>query len=257
MKSKNKFKNKRVFFTIADEKNMPLFQKMEKSFHHFHPTEEIKFVGQQELDVLLKKDPQFFYRATPTIALNLFDQGYTEVIKIDADSLILGDLSHTWEGNFDIGVVNNGNPREMKKYPVTVLNIHPLSYLNCGYVVMKSRRFVEHWMALCASDHFMHYQMREQDLLNVMVFYMNTGLNGPYNVKFLDTGKYANGLITRGYEPQMILKDGEVILPKNEEWNQEDKYVKVFHYAGGNINKGNYNLIFKEEVAKFIDQITK
>jgi hypothetical protein len=253
---KNKQAGKRVFFSIADNNNLELFKKMEKSFHYFHPKEELKLVGQEQLTGLLKQDPQFFYRATPVIAWNLFKQGYTEVIKIDADSLILGDISHTWNGVFDVGVVNNSNPREMKKYPVTVWNLHPLAYVNAGYVVMKSPQFVEHWLGLCTSNHFEHYQMREQDLQNILVFYMNKSINGPYEVNFLDAGKYAHGLVTRGYEPQMVLRNGVVILPGNEEWNKEDKTVKIFHYSGGNITKGNYRLIFSEEVCSFIDKIT-
>jgi hypothetical protein len=248
---------KRVFFSIADDNNLGLFTKMEKSFHHFHPKEELKLVASEQLAALLKQDPQFFYRATPVIAWNLFNAGYDEVIKIDADSLILGKINHTWEGKFDVGVVNNSNPRELKKYPVNVWNISPIAYLNAGYVVMKSPRFVEHWLGLCASDHFLHYQMREQDLLNIMAFYMNNTLGGPYNFNFLDSGKYAHGLVTRGYEPQMKLKGGDVVLPANKEWNNEDKIVKIFHWAGGNTPKGNYKLIFNEEIVGLIDKITK
>lgn len=249
--------SKRVFFSIADSNNLPLFMKLEKSFHHFHPKEELKLVGQNELVKLTGQDKQFFYRATPAIAWNLFNQGYDEVIKIDADSLVLGDLSLTWAEDFDVAVVNNSNPKEFKKYPVTVWDIHPLTYLNAGYVVMKSSNFVQHWLGLCASSHFENYQMREQDLLNIMVYYMNSSFGGPYKVNFLDQGEYGHGLITRGYEPRMILKDKQVVLPKNEDWNKVDKIVKIFHWAGGNTIKGNYQLLFNEKVCKFIDEITK
>ena len=257
-KSKKKQKNKIVAFSIADENNLKYFKLMEKSFHHFHPDIELKLVGGDELKQLLQKDNQFFYRATPAVAWNLFNQGYETVIKIDADSVITGDIKHTWEGEFDVAVVNNSNPREMKKYPVTVWNIHPLSYVNCGYVVMKSPQFVQHWLGLCASPHFQHYQMREQDLLNIMVFYMSKQLGGIYDVRFLDASKYAHGLVARRYELEFKVKDEDLILPANKEWNTEDKIVKIWHAAGGNTNenKMNFNLIFKDEVLKYIKKLT-
>lgn len=250
-------KDKVVFFSIADNNNLPYYEKMRNSLLYFHPTADLKIVGPGELNDILPKDNMFYYRATPTIAWNLFNEGYDTVVKIDADSIITGKLDHTWKGDFDIGVVNNSNPREVKKYPYTVWNIHPLSYLNCGYVVMKSKAFVKHWLKLCASPHFQHYQMREQDLLNIMVFYMNTGMDGPYKVEFLDASKYTHGLVTKGYWLDFVLKDKKLILPKNEEWNQEDKEVKVIHWAGGNQpNKMNFNTQFKPEVAKWLKTIS-
>jgi len=257
MKEKKK-KNKVVAFSIADEKNMPYFKKLEKSFHHFHPDIELKVVDGKELERILKADPMFFYRATPVIAWNLMREGYETVVKIDADSIILGNLEHTWNGDFDVGVVNNSNPKEMSKYPVSVWNIHPISYLNCGYVVMKSPQFISHWLGLCASAHFDHYQFREQDLLNIMCFYMNNQVGGPYKIGLLDSADKAHGLITRGYEPQMILKKGKVILPANKEWNDKDKEVVIFHEAGGDKpNKFNFDTIFSEEVVEWVKKLTE
>ena len=258
MPKKENNKNKRVFFSIADSNNMEYFKLLEKSFKHFHPNEELKLVGPHELNTLLKQDPQFYYRATPVVAWNLMNEGYDTVIKIDADSLITGDISHTWEGSFDVAVVNNSNPREQAKYSVSVWNVHPLSYVNAGYVVMKSRTFVEHWMGLCTSPHFEHYQMREQDLLNIMVFYMNLDLKGPYDVRLLDASEKAHGLVVKGYWLDMVVKDGKLILPKNEEWNQEDKEVVILHWAGGNTpHKMNINTQFKESVAKWLNNLVK
>ena len=258
-KSKKQRNNKKtVAFSIADENNLKYFEKLEKSFHHFHPDIELNLVGGDQLNNLLKQDPQFFYRATPAVAWNLFNQDYDIVVKIDADSIITGDISHTWDNDFDVAVVNNSNPREMKKYPVTVWNIHPLSYVNCGYVVMKSARFVQHWLGLCASPHFQHYQMREQDLLNIMVFYMSNQFGGPYNIRFLDASKYAHGLVTKGYWLDYKLEKDKLILPKNDEWNNEDKEIKIIHWAGGNQpDKMNFNLQFKESVARWLTNLTK
>lgn len=246
----SKKKNKVVAFTIADNNNLKYAKMLEKSFKKFHPDIPFEIVGEEQIKTT--GDPNFFYRATPFVARDLLKK-YDTVVKLDADQIITGDLSHTWEGDFDLGVVNNSNPREFKKYPVSVWNIHPLSYVNCGFVVMKSRDWVDHWWKLCASVHFQHYKMREQDLLNIMCFYM------PIRVRFLDAGNKWHGLIFKGYEPSIVVRDGKLFLPKNDEWpTDEDKEIVCWHVAGGNVpNKMKYRLHFSEDVVKFIDKLVK
>ena len=241
-------KTKVVAFCPADNKNLDNFKRLEKSFHKFHPKIELMLIGEEQ--VKKTGDPNFYYRATPVVGRTLLDK-FDVVIKLDADQIITGDLSHTWEGEFDVGVVNNSNPRELKKLEVKVWNIHPLSYANCGFVVMKSKKFVNHWYNLCNSVHFNFYQYKEQDLLNIMVFY------GDWQTKFLDAGKNWHGLISKLYEPQMIVKNNELILPKNEEWGNEDKTIKVIHFAGGNTNKGNIKLLFNKKTLKFVEGLVK
>ena len=242
-----------AFFCIADNKNLPYFQMMGNSLQKFHPNIPLILIGEDKIKKY--NDPHFFYRATPIVASELMNE-YDCVIKLDADQIITGDLSHTWADDFDIGVVNNSNPREFKDYPVSVLDIHPLAYVNCGFVVMKSKQFVEHWKQLCLSPHFFSYQMREQDLLNIMCFYMNY----IYKVMLLDVGDKWHGLIAKQYTQYTKLIDGKIILPKNEEWPTDgDKQIVAFHWSGGNNNpaKMNYRIIFPEEVIKFIDRLVK
>ena len=246
--------NKRICFTIADQNNLQYAEKMINSLRKFHSEKELPMVviGPDKLKEILPKDPMFFYRATPIIAKDLWNQGYDTIIKIDSDSIITSDLSHTWSDEFDVGVVNNSNPREMKRQEVNVWNIHPLSYVNCGYVVMKSERFINHWFNLCNSFHFDFYQYKEQDLLNIMVFYMD------FKVAFLDGGNKWNGLISKGYWPQIELRKDKLVLPKNDEWGQEDKEICVLHWAGGNQpDKLNFKIHFKPEVAKWLEKLTK
>jgi hypothetical protein len=242
-------------FTIADEKNLVYANKMIKSLRKFHSEKELPMfvIGPEKLKEILPQDPMFFYRATPIIAKDLWKQGYDTIVKIDADSVITSRLDHLWDGEFDVGVVNNANPREMKAYPVSVWNIHPLSYVNCGLVVMKSERFINHWLNLCNSVHFQAYQMKEQDLLNIMVFYMD------FKVAFLDSGDKWNGLISKGYWLKFKLDKDKLILPKNEEWpTTEDKQICVIHVAGGNVaDKFNFNIQFKPEIAKWLTNLTK
>jgi len=245
---------KRCVFTIADNNNIAYAKMMVNSLRKFHSEDDLPVyvIGQEKLNEVLKQDPHFFYRATPIIARDLWRQGFDTIIKIDADSVITAPIKHTWEGEFDVGVVNNSNPREMKSYPVSVWDINPLNYVNAGFVVMKSERFINHWYTLCHSYHFENYQMREQDLLNIMVFYMD------FRVAFLDSLDKWHGLISKGYWPMIELRKNKLIFPKNDEWGNGDKQICAIHWAGGNQpGKMNFNLHFKEDVAKWLKNLTK
>lgn len=245
-------KKRVVFFTIADEKNMEYATKMANSFKHFHPDIPLEIISGEVLAGALERDPAFFYRATPIIASQLI-KDYEVVVKIDADSIVTGSLNEAWEGDFDVKCVLNSNPREFKKYQVSTWDIHPIyEYLNCGFVSMKSEKFINHWHKICYSNHFDNYQMREQDLMNIILHY------GDYKVEILDNGDSFWGLSSKRYWSQFELKDDKLILPANKEWNKIDKYIKVIHAAGGNNpNKFNFNIQFKPEVAKFLTNLTK
>ncbi len=243
--------SKRCFFTLAVGEHVKHFKIMEKTFRHFNPKEELIVFGDDEIRG--SRDPEILFRATPFYAKYLMGKGYTEVCKLDADQLILGNLNHIWEGEFDVAVVNNSNPKEAAKYPVSIWDIHPLSYANAGFVVLKSKEFVEHWLSLCYSSHFPIYQMREQDLLNIILFY------GNYNVKKLDEGDKYHGLASKGYTPLTKMVDGKVMLLKGEQWPDKDKQIVCYHFAGGHnsVEKMKYRLFFPEDVCKFIDGILK
>lgn len=241
---------KTIAFTVADEKNMPYALGLKNSLVKFHP--DLEFVIFSDKEIAETNDPHIFYRATPYFGLYLMQQGYECVIKIDADSVITGDISHVWEGEFDVATVHNSNPKELRKVVVALQGIPPLEYQNCGFVVMNNPDFVKYWLALCMSPRFDHFQFREQDILNNMIFW------GTWKTKFLDNSSKWHGLISRGYEPMMELKDGKLVLPKNDQWPQEDREIVCFHNAGGNIqNKMNFDILFKPDVSKWIKQLTK
>lgn len=252
---KKKNKKPRVAFVVADNNNIPYFEKLKNSIRKFHDEKELPIALIAEEQIKATGDPSFFYRATPIVAMDLLLE-YEAVIKLDADQVITGDISHVWKGDFDLGVVNNSNPRENKKYPVSVLNINTLSYMNCGFVVMKSRKFVEHWFNLCFSPHFECYQMREQDLMNILIYYCGAPYSD-YKIKMLDEGPNWHGLISKGYWPQIELRGDDLVLPKNGEWpEKEDKTIKAIHWAGGNEpNKMNFKLSFKPEVVKRLEAL--
>src|SRR3990167_11356307 len=118
----------RVAFSIADANNMPYFEMMKTSLFKFHPDIPLILIDQAAIDRF--KDPHFFYRATPIVAKNLL-RDYDTVLKIDADTLVVGDLSHTWsDDSFDIGTCMNSNPREDKAYPIRFLDVDPLEDVN-------------------------------------------------------------------------------------------------------------------------------
>ena len=243
-------KNKVCFFSIASKDHMKYFEMMKNSLSKFHPNIPLLLWDDNKIDKY--KDKEFFYRATPIIAKELIDQ-YDCVVKLDADQIITGDLSHIWEGDYDVAVVNNSNPREQKIYPVSVWNINPLAYVNCGLVAMKSKRFIEHWFNQCFSNHFSTYQFREQDLLNILLQY------GDYKVKRLDEGNKSHGLISKGYWPELYLKDGKLIFPQTDGWpTQGNTQIVVLHWAGGNsVDKMNFRIRFKPEVVKFLEGLVK
>lgn len=246
--------NKRCFFTIADNNNLKYYEMMKNSLAKF-TSDPLILIDDEKIKQL--GDPHFFYRSTPIIAKALF-KDYDWVCKLDCDQIITGSLDHIWEDDFDVAVVRNSNPREDAKYPVRLMDIHPFSYVNCGFVVMKSKAFVEHWLKLCMSEHFINFQYKEQDLLNILIFYAGTNFGGPYKIKFLDDSDSFYGLASKGYWPNIILKNNELFLPPTEGYPKEEKKIKVIHFSGGNIpNKVNYRIHFQEEVVKHLDKLIK
>ena len=245
-------KSKVVIFTIADRDNMKYAEGLKNSFKKFHP--DIDFVIFNEGDIKASNDPMLYYRATPYFGLHLLTEGYGAVVKLDADQVVTGDISHVWEGDFDVATVHNSNPKEMKKLVVQLQGIGPMEYQNCGFVVMKNAEFVKFWLALCLNQNrFLAFQYREQDILNNIIYW------GKWKVKFLDAEGQWHGLISRGYEPGMILKDDRLILPAHSEgWPKEDVQIVCWHQAGGNLPiKMNFHTLFKPIVAKWLIQLTK
>jgi len=247
--------NKRCFFSIADNRNLPYFKMMEASLRKFDKTTPLILIDEAKIKQL--GDPHFFYRSTPIITKALM-KDYNMVCHIDADVLVLGNLDHVWEGDYDLAVTYNSNPRDDAKYPIRLLDIHPYSYCNNGFNVFKSKAFIDQWLKLCMSDHFLNFQYREQDLLNILIYYFSEPFGGPYKVKFLDNGPKWHNLASKGYTPYTKMVDGKVILPKSEEWPKEDKQLVAYHFAGGfSSAKMKYRLIFPNDVIQFIDNLVK
>src|SRR3990167_9413569 len=210
-------KNKIIAFTIADQNNLKFYEMLKNSWTKFHPDIELKLIGGDDLNRRLKKDPFFFYRATPIIGAELLKEGYETVIKLDSDQIILSSLDHIINDTdqYDVGTVLND-------LPIRVWDIQ--TYWNCGLVVMKSLNFVEHWLYLCMTPHFNNYQYREQDLLSIIASdYF------PYKVKCYDFGDKMHGLIAKPGWSKFKMEDGKVMA----ETPQGKRELVVIHFAGG------------------------
>lgn len=228
---------KRIYFTMASNERLEDFNKLRNSFFKFNPNEELRLFD--ELFVKGTGDPNFFYRAKPYIASQLFKEGYTGVCGLDADQIILGNLDEIWEGDYDVATVLND-----PTFPINLLDIQP--YFNNGLVVMKNKDFVEHWLRLCYSNHFDKFQYREQDLLNLLTSdYMN------YRVKCLDYGDCIYGEFAKAVWKNAKVEGDKVMV--------SGKQLKVVHFGGGSgdPSKGNYRIRFQNDVVKFIDEAIK
>lgn len=254
-------KKPRIAFTIADESNMWMAEKLTNSLRKFHSEEELPLmvISGDDLKARLKKDPAFFYRATPIIARELIDE-YETVLKLDADQIITGSLDFVLKSEgWDIGTVINYNRRDVQIYgAVTVWDIDITKYYNCGLVVMRSKEFINHWYDLCYSWHFNNYQMREQDLLNILCHY------NPYKVKCFDYYDKVNdysawhGLVAKSEWQDIVLTDDKKLMlyPKGDNYVSRPTEVKVLHWAGGHGEKKmHYRTRFSEDVVEYLDYL--
>ena len=129
--------------------------------------------------------------------------------------------------------------------------------MNNGLVACRNEKFASHWKNLCFTPQFSRISMREQGILNVLVYF------GNYNVRCLDHGDGpANmhawwGLIGKGEWPKAILKDDKIIVPKSpDNFPKVDTELKVVHMAGGaDTKKDAWGLFFNEEIMKRINYL--
>lgn len=242
---------KAIAFTVADDNNLAWAVKMANSWKRFNPDVPMEIIDSKRLAQVA--DPEVFYRATPLFGRLYLEQGYDTVIKVDADSVILSNLNYLFEDDYDLGVVLNWNRVDPQKYsfPLTVWDISNTHYYNCGFVVMKSKKFVDHWWKLCNRPNFVNYRFREQDLMNIMCHY------GDYDVRCFDHSNKWHGLISTGEWGNLELRDNKVILPVVDGYPNEEKEINVIHYAGGNVTtKMNFYRDFPRDVAKYLQEIT-
>lgn len=255
---------KTLWYTVAlDNDNLQLAEKMIASFKKFHPNIDVTIFNLEDLRNMVKIPYwDHSFRITPPIMRHVL-QEYDYAVRLDADQIITGNLEHILEGDYDVAVVQNSSPYDWETHfrstgqRLSLYDLSPLDYVNCGFVVMKSKRIAEHWFNLCHQPWFINYPFREQDLLNILVHYFN------YKVKFLDRqpdNKW-HGLVSKGYWHLIEKKGDKLILPKNEEWPTDtDKEIVCLHCAGGGMGVHKFKDIyirFQAPVAKYLESLMK
>ena len=244
----------RVFYTMGlDQVNQEYARKMVNSFKKFHPEEKILLLTLKDMKEMGATQYDLNHRMM-AFTTNVLMKEYDTVVNVDADQIITGDLSHTFEGEFDVAMPYNANPTEilyMGNDPVAVWDIEPMKYLNTAYRVFKSKKMVKHLVKLCYSSFFEKYNYRDQDMINIIANYF------PYNVKRLDEGNRWHGLISKRFWQYIEKRGDKLVLPKNNTWpTDEDKIIKIIHWGGGEgVKKLDVDIRFTKEVASYLKQL--
>lgn len=260
---------KHVVFTACDEANLKYARKFLKSFQYFHPDIDlVLFTNAKVEDIkgvrilpITSKDPDIWYKQKPHFADILFREGYDSVLGADSDQIVLGNLDYLFNTTgYDVGTVLNFNPLDFRTYgEISIQGVHfATEYYNAGLVMMRSHKFVKHWLALCNSKYFKRFKYREQDLLNIMCHF------GEYQVKCYDdaddqTPYFAwHGLLGSRKTLDMILVGKDIVIPQSEDgFPSRDVLYKVYHAGQGQTSedKLNYRLLFPESIITRIDEI--
>lgn len=236
---------KAVFYTIADDNNLPYAKMMLNSLRKFHPDIPHYLYGQAELDK--DQDPNKFYRTYAQVGEKLSKE-YELVMNIDADSIVTGNLDHIInDDSYEVGGVLNNNKIDPQ---ISVWDVPSPHYVNAGFTAVRSQRFWKWWNKLNFSQHFEKYQYREQDTYNIIFHY------GDLKTKIFDYDNKWHGLIHKGQWNKFVVKGDEIVLPQTEGVCDEDKVIKIIHWAGGNVKKMNYRVYFNEDVCKRLDYLT-
>jgi len=236
-----------VFYTLADEKNMEYALKMQNSLKKFHP--DIPHIIYSDKDFWFTEDPKRLYRMYAVFGEELSKQ-YDLVMQIDADSIVTGSLDHIInDTTYEIGGVLNNNTIDPQ---ISIFCIPPEYYINAGFLAVRSQRFWSWWNKLNYTPYFDNMQFVEQDMLN-LIFHL-----GDLKTKIFDMSENWHGLIHKGLWGQFEMEGDNIVLPENLEQEhimREKKYIKIIHWAGGNVPKLNYQISFKPEVVKRLNYL--
>lgn len=249
-----------IAFTVADKNNEKYAQALLNSLRKFHTEEELplKIIKGEELEGYLKDDKMFYYRQKPIIAEPLLKE-YELVIGMDCDQIVLGKLDYLLKTkDFDVATVLNWNRYDPQRYGfITFQGILPVEYMNCGLVCMRSEKFVHDWKLLCFTPQFDRVQYREQDLLNIMIYY------GNWNIRCLDHQDKIGGneswwgLIGKLEWSRAELRGEKIIVPKgfgDTPFPPQDTELKIVHMAGGPV-KEQWGKFFSPEIMKRINYL--
>jgi hypothetical protein len=196
---------------------------LQKSARYFHP--DIPFYMYKTKDIEALNIPLPI--AMPFVISKLMDE-YEMVIRIDADSLIVGPLDEILnaKGYDVIGVRNNNDfGKAGVDDAIAQFNVGIFQYLNAGLVATTSREFVDEWMDANLSFGTM-LPFGEQTVLNAIKRKYNTLI-----VDGLGTNVYygVSGL----YGSTTHWDSWKDILVEDTALKLRGKTIKVLHHAGG------------------------
>jgi hypothetical protein len=236
-------------FTLAYGKpeNLIWAGGMINSFKKFHPNIPVFLFTDKDVKKY-EKDPRRFVRMYAAFGKELSKE-YETVVQIDNDSIVCGTLNHIFDDKTaKLACPLNNNLIDPK---LMIHDIAPQVYVNAGFVMARGERFWEWWDELNHRMYFDHYQYGEQDTLNMIFHY------GYMKAKILDYDykPYWHGLVHKGQWHKFILRGKDIVLPKEEGVCDEDKIIKLIHYAGGQTVKMNFHTFFKPEVVKHLEEL--
>lgn len=236
-----------VAFTIAYGKaeNLAYAGMMINSFKKFHPNVPVVLFTDKDVEAIT--EPGKTYRMYAMFGKELAKE-YEAVLQIDSDSIVTGDLWHVFNDKKLklAGVLNNNtiDPQLM------IHDIPPQVYLNAGFIYARGERFWNWWDSLNHRIYFNRYRFGEQDTYNMIFHYGDLG----GKILDYDYRPYLHGLVHKGQWSKFELKGKEIVLPKGDVFD-EDKIIKVIHWAGGQIPKMNFHTFFKPEVVTRLQEL--
>lgn len=247
-----------IFITIADEKNLKMAKQLENSFKKFHPDIPFEILTGKDLQAYLEQDKNFFYRATPILGEKYLKE-YELVVKMDSDSLVLGDISYIWKTkDYDIGTVINWNRYDPQRFGfVQFQGVLPVEYMNCGLVAMRNEKFVHDWKVICFTPQFDRLSFKEQDILNAMIYYGNWNIRCFDHMDKIGGNEAWWGLVGKLEWSRAELRGEKIVVPKGfgtTPFPPIDTELKVVHMAGGQ-PKESWAKFFNNEVMKRINYL--
>ena len=253
------------------------------SFSYFHPDIPIYNWGDKETEEIKRKWVGFGLTSFMPIIMSEVKKKYNAdlVIKLDADSIVLGRLSEIIDcddGTEIFGVRNDGdhigNRDESMNRPEPIKNLPNHLYVNCGLIATTSDLFLDEWFNInkYLIDTYKDIRvipMAEQGTYNCLFH------SGKYKTKILDPlggdlfyGSSANIDAHPENIPLSVQKEygnftnwgsyQDIEYKDNKFWLY-NKQVKALHFAGGgtwkNSNKMDFDL-FNPKIIPELRRIT-
>lgn len=271
---------------------------LEKTFKHFHPDIKFDIIGTAETKKVIEEysyieecmtheEVPWFMRGktelflTAPLVYNL-KNSYDMIVHIDADSVVLGDLSEIFQSKEDvIGVKNTSplgtwgcNPGSDRIHPFTGQVIGNHDFPNMGMWAINSMEFIDDWIEYnknILTNPSIPIPSRLRDALGdendtfSWLFH-----SGKYSTKMMDKNPAISGYygcsVSWGTETNwdtwksFYVKDGKVYFM--DPTVNEEIQVKLLHLAGGGgKEKGNTPFMetlkekLSSEVFDFIEAI--